>query len=92
VVVAQVDSVARGLDFSKLDRIIYYTNSYSYEVREQSELRGQNVKRSTPYSVVDLCYKGSIDIKVRDILVTKKSNVTQFVPQISQDLIKYWSL
>jgi SNF2 family DNA or RNA helicase len=91
VVVAQVDAVARGLDFSRLNRIVYYTNTYSYEVREQSELRGQNVKRSTPYSVVDLCFKDSIDIKIRDILVNKKSNVSSFVPNISRELIELWS-
>jgi len=91
MVIAQIDTVARGLDFSSLDKIYYYASTYSYESRKQSELRGQNVKRKLPYTVTDLCFEDSIDIEIRKILLTKESNVSNFIKQIDLTMLGKWS-
>jgi hypothetical protein len=91
IVIAQIDTVARGLDFSNLDKIYYYASTYSYESRKQSELRGQNVKRKLPYTVTDLCFEDSIDVEIRKILLTKESNVSNFIKQIDLTMLGKWS-
>jgi superfamily II DNA or RNA helicase len=91
VIVAQVNSVARGLDFSSADYIMYHNNSYSYEIRGQSELRAQNIKRSVPYSVIDICHSGSIDVSIRDTLTKKSENVNQYIKELTAEQIERWS-
>lgn len=90
IVLAQENTVARGLDFSRLSKIIYYSNSFSYETRAQSILRGQNVKRTEPYGVVDLCIENSVDIKVVEDLFTKQGTVEQFIKEIDKELKERW--
>lgn len=85
VVIAQTDTVARGLDFSTLGRIINHSNSFSYEVRGQSVLRGQNVKRVTPYEVIDVCIEDSVDVEVVDKLFNKKETVKQFIKEFKYE-------
>lgn len=92
IVIAQVDTVARGLDFSKLSKIYYYNNTYSYETRSQSELRGQNVKRDDFYEVIDLCFNGSIDIDIRKRLNNKHTNVKDYIKQIDIELRNKWKI
>lgn len=91
IVVAQVDTVARGLDFSSLDRIYNHTNSFSCEVKTQSELRGQNVKRKSPYEVIDLCYRDSIDVDIHKVHKKKNANVQKFIKEITEHQRMLWS-
>jgi SNF2 family DNA or RNA helicase len=90
IIVAQVNATARGLDFSSADYLIYHNNSYSYEVRGQSELRAQNIKRVEPYTVIDLCCMDSIDVSIRDILDKKKTNVNQYIKELTQEQLSKW--
>ncbi len=90
VVVAQVSTVARGLDFSRLCKIIYYSNSFSYETRAQSLLRGQNVNRKTPYEVIDLCIEDSVDLKIVNDLFGKEKSVSQFIKELDRDIKQKW--
>jgi len=91
MILAQIDAVARGLDFSNLDKIYVYSNTWGYETRKQVELRGQNVKRSVPYEVTDLGFKGSIETHIRSVMDKKGASVSRYIKEIDHEMLKRWS-
>jgi len=85
-VAAQADTVARGLDFSNLGRIINHSNGFSCETREQLVLRGQNVKRITPYEIIDVCIEDTIDGEIVHRLFDKKEEVKKFIKEFKVEV------
>lgn len=72
IIIGQEDKIARGLDFSALGAIFILSASFSEEVREQLEERGQHVKRSEPYEIISQHTEGSIDANITAALESKK--------------------
>ncbi len=87
-VLAQVRTVKMGLDFSRLARILYLSNSHSQDDRAQSEDRGQHALRTVPYVVTDIISRGSIDRSVTNVLTQKKSDARFFVKQLNHEVLQ----
>jgi superfamily II DNA or RNA helicase len=72
VVVAQVQTVKLGLDFSAANAQVFYSNDYSGETRAQAEDRTRNLAKKTPSRIIDLVC-GDVDKAVAKA-VRKKEN------------------
>lgn len=55
VVVAQIDTVKMGLDFSSSDFLIYSSPPFKGDDRVQADERATNLKRKTPVEIIDFC-------------------------------------
>ena len=86
IVVAQVIPVKMGLDFSRADRIVYLSNSWSQDDREQTEDRAQHVNRTTPYEIIDIVTRGTHDEILTHVLTKKKENAILYTKHWSHEL------
>lgn len=87
VVVAQVLPVKMGLDFSRADRLVYLSNSFSQDDRAQTEDRAQHGKRTTPYEIVDICADGTHDEIFTRVLTIKKENAILYVRAVAREIV-----
>lgn len=71
-----------GLDLSCADTAIYFSNSYSYEDRRQSEDRIVSAVKTTPLLILDLVTRGTADEDVIEGLKAKKSDANYYVNKI----------
>jgi hypothetical protein len=68
----------RGLPLQNADSMIYYSNTFSYNDREQSLARGDDNNRSRGILVVDLVLDHEVDKMIIEALATKQS-ISTFV-------------
>ena len=81
--------IALGQFGWRLDRsstVIYYSNSYEFEDRAQSEDRVIHVKKTEPVLYIDLVTLDSTDEDVVDALHDKKSNAKSFSRDLASRL------
>jgi len=71
-VVAQVQTIKLGLDFSAANVQVFYSNDYSGETRAQAEDRTRNLTKKTPSRIIDLVC-GEVDKAIAEA-VRKKEN------------------
>lgn len=62
-----------GIELIRADLMIYYSNSFSYVDRIQSEDRAHRIGQNKVVTYIDLIYKGTIDEKILRALESKKS-------------------
>lgn len=67
-----------GLNMTKAELVIYYSNSFSYIEREQSEDRAHRIGQSKSVTYIDLIAEGTVDEIVVTALRSKK-DVSEFV-------------
>lgn len=79
ITIAQSIPVKMGLDFSFCEQLVYFSNSWSLDTRIQSSLRLQNLKRTEPYPVLDMCMEGTNEEKIVNILDNKGIDVSQYL-------------
>jgi SNF2 family DNA or RNA helicase len=60
-----------GLNLVKASYVVYYSNSYNLEVREQSEDRAHRIGQDKNVLVIDLIVKDSIDEMIISSLKNK---------------------
>jgi len=77
-----------GLDLSCADTEIYFSNSYSYEDRRQSEDRIEHPLKKTTLLIVDLVTANTIDEDVMDSIAKKNSSAEWFINRISEKYAK----
>lgn len=87
VVVAQVVPVKMGLDFSRLSRIVYLSNSFSQDDRAQSEDRGQHVGRTEPYEIIDIVSNDTHDLILTNVLTIKKENAILYTRAWAREIV-----
>lgn len=68
VIVAQIKKLCVGVNLPACDNMIYYSNSWSYLERTQSEDRGHRIGSTGGLTIYDLLIRKSIDIEVKDAL------------------------
>ncbi len=71
-----------GLDLSCADVAIYFSNSYSYEDRRQSEDRIVSAVKTTPLLVLDLVTRNTADEDVIQGLKDKRENASYYINRI----------
>ena len=87
VIIAQVVPVKMGLDFSRLNRIVYLSNSFSQDDRAQSEDRGQHVGRTEPYEIIDIVSNDTHDLILTNVLTIKKENAILYTRAWAREIV-----
>lgn len=67
-----------GLDLSRADTEIYYSNAWSLELRNQSQDRLVHPKKKVPLLAIDLVTEGSTDEDVVETLMDKSIDARSF--------------
>jgi len=75
-----------GIDCSAGSVAIYYSNSFEYEERAQSEDRIINPKKKEPVLILDILTKNTVDVDIYNALRDKKVNTKTFSIKILENL------
>ncbi len=75
-----------GIDCSRASVAIYYSNSFSYEERVQSEDRVINPLKKEPVLILDIITKNTIDEDIYWALRKKSANAKTFVSKIFEHM------
>jgi len=67
-----------GLNMTAAELVVYYSNSFSFTDREQSEDRAHRIGQTRSVTYIDLVAEGTVDSVVVEALRSKK-NVSEFV-------------
>jgi SNF2 family DNA or RNA helicase len=84
--IGQPATGAMGLDLSAADVVVYYSNTFRYEDRSQSEDRVHHRDRKNPITYVDLIAERTVDEHVLRALRSKQN----FADLITGDNLKEW--
>jgi hypothetical protein len=80
VMVANIAVVARGFNLQNANTILFYSNTYSLELRLQAEGRIYRIGQKNTCRYMDYSYKNSIDEKITAALLMKR-NLLEFLQQ-----------
>lgn len=72
VIILQSESGKYGLNLQNAHTLIYYSNSYNYDSRGQSEDRVHRIGQKNTVTIVDILCEGTIDEEVLNALNGKK--------------------
>jgi SNF2 family DNA or RNA helicase len=67
-----------GLNMTRAELVVYYSNSFSFTDREQSEDRAHRIGQTKSVTYIDIVAEGTVDATVTKALLEKK-NVSEFV-------------
>jgi len=84
--VANPAAIATGVTLHAARTVIYYSNSFSLELRLQSEDRAHRIGQLHPVQYIDIVCPGTVDEKIVDAL-RKKVDIAS---QITGDSLKDW--
>lgn len=84
--VANPAAASEGLTLHAARTVIYYNNSFSLLLREQSEDRAHRIGQEHPVNYIDLMAQGTVDEHIVDSLRKKKDIATT----ITGDDLKEW--
>lgn len=79
IIIINIQSGAEGLTLPEADTSIYYSNTYSYLKRDQSEKRFITGENNNPKTCYNLCSIGTLDSRILYLLKRKK--------QLSKEMI-----
>jgi SNF2 family DNA or RNA helicase len=88
VICGQVQVGKYSMNLSAADTAIYYSNSYEFEARTQSEDRIVHMTKQKPLLYIDLVTRGSIDVPVVQSLNKKKRDAAMFSRQLQQFMVQ----
>jgi SNF2 family DNA or RNA helicase len=86
ILLVQVATARYGLNLSRMSAAIYYSNSWEFEHRVQSEDRGIHPKKTDPLLIVDLIAADTIDETVVAVLRDKRINAKSFLKELRLSL------
>jgi SWI/SNF-related matrix-associated actin-dependent regulator 1 of chromatin subfamily A len=72
-----------GINLSTASTAVYYSNSYDYEDRAQSEDRILHMTKHEPLLYIDLITRGTVDSAVTSTLLDKKVTARTFMTQLA---------
>ena len=67
-----------GLNMTAAELVVYYSNSFSFTDREQSEDRAHRIGQTRSVTYIDLVAEGTVDEVVIQALKSKK-DVSEFI-------------
>jgi SWI/SNF-related matrix-associated actin-dependent regulator 1 of chromatin subfamily A len=82
----QVQCGKFGLDLSAASTAIYYSNTYDYEARAQSEDRILHMRKHEPLLYIDLVTRGTVDTAVVRTLQDKKITARTFMTRLAANM------
>jgi hypothetical protein len=90
VLLAQVKCGQYGMNLSRANTAIYYSNAWDYEVRAQSEDRIEHMHKHEPLLLIDLVIEGTADEAVLDALDFKAVTARAFNIRLAKNLKAIW--
>ena len=83
--VAMVQVAKRAIEMSECNEVIYYSHSFDFESREQSQWRTLLPGKTDICYYTDLLYRGSIDERIQEAHSKKQSVVQAFLDLLKVD-------
>jgi SNF2 family DNA or RNA helicase len=84
VMLAQIKCARMGVDLSAADTEIYFSNSWSFEDRKQSEDRIEHPNKKATLLVIDLVTEGTVDEDVVETMKERRADTAWFVSKVMQ--------
>lgn len=82
-----VQTAGRGITLTEASTVIYYSNNFSLELRQQSEDRAHRVGQKNNVTYVDLVVRGSLDEKIIKSLIEKRNIANEVLKDDPEDWI-----
>jgi len=86
--VGNVQTAGRGITLTAANTVIYYSNNYSLEMRQQSEDRAHRVGQTNPVTYIDLIARGTLDDKIIQALLAKRNIANEILHDDLEDWIQ----
>lgn len=81
-----VQTAGRGITLTEASTVIYYSNNFSLELRQQSEDRAHRLGQKNKVTYVDLVVRNSLDEKIIRSLVEKRN----IANEVLKDDLEEW--
>ena len=85
VLLAMTQVARRGIEIAECRNVLYYSNSFDYEMRAQSEMRTVLPDSEGVCTYTDLVFADSLDERMRDALVAKENIAERFARLFRED-------
>ncbi len=82
IIIINIQSGAEGLTLPEADTSIYYSNSYSFLKRDQSEKRFITGSNNNPKTCYNLCSVGTLDSRILYLLKRKKQLSKEMIDRV----------
>ena len=82
IIIINIQSGAEGLTLPEADTSIYYSNSYSFLKRDQSEKRFITGNNNNPKTCYNLCSVGTLDSRILYLLKRKKQLSKEMIDRV----------
>jgi len=82
-----VQTAGRGITLTAAQTVIYFSNNYSLEMRQQSEDRAHRVGQKNPVTYIDLVARGTLDEKIIQALLAKRNIANEILHDDLEDWI-----
>lgn len=82
-------TAGRGITLTAANTVVYYSNNFSLELRQQSEDRAHRLGQKNPVTYVDLVVRHSLDEKIIQSLINKRDIANEV---LKDDLTSWISL
>lgn len=87
--IGNVQTAGRGITLTAANTVIYYSNNFSLELRQQSEDRAHRLGQKNKVTYIDLVVRGSLDEKIIRSLIEKRNIANEI---LKDDLDSWISL
>ena len=84
--IGNVQTAGRGITLTAASTVIYYSNNFSLELRQQSEDRAHRLGQNNKVTYIDLVVRGSLDEKIIKSLIEKRN----IANEILKDNLEEW--
>lgn len=82
-----VQTAGRGITLTAASTVIYYSNNFSLELRQQSEDRAHRLGQKNKVTYIDLVVRGSLDEKIIKSLIEKRNIANEVLKDDLDDWI-----
>lgn len=81
-----VQTAGRGITLTAADTVVYYSNNFSLELRQQSEDRAHRLGQKNNVTYIDLVVRNSLDEKILKSLIEKRN----IANEVLKDDLEEW--
>lgn len=82
-----VQTAGRGITLTAASSVVYYSNNFSLELRQQSEDRAHRLGQKNNVTYIDLVVRGSLDEKIIKSLIEKRNIANEVLKDDLEDWI-----
>lgn len=80
-------TAGRGITLTEASTVVYYSNNFSLELRQQSEDRAHRLGQKNKVTYIDLVVRGSLDEKIIKSLIDKRNIANEILKDDLEDWI-----